>query len=72
MKEFIAANGGVIGSTIIIMVSFNLFLAGLSAGLEKIKDKTETQVDNKAFEIVSKVSAFLSKIVDTVGYNPKH
>jgi hypothetical protein len=72
MKAFIEANGGIIGATLLVMVSFNLFLAGLSAALEKTKDHTATDVDNKAYALVSKVSAFLSKVVDMIGYNPKH
>lgn len=72
MKEFIEANGGIIATTLLVVVSFNLLLAGLKSALEVIKDKTATQVDNKIYEAVSKVSAFLSKILDMVGYNPEH
>ena len=72
MKEFIAANGGLIGTIIIVMVSFNLLLVGVKSSLEFIKDKTKTDIDNKAFDIISKISAFVSKVLDMVGYNPEH
>lgn len=72
MKEFIAANGGVISSTILVMVSFNALLSGLKVALELIKDKTVSGADDKAFDFVSKMKEFLSKILDVVGYNPEH
>jgi hypothetical protein len=72
MKEFIAANGGLIATSALAMISINLVLSGLKAGLEKIKDKTATTVDNKVYDIVNTVSGFLSKILDVIGYNPEH
>ncbi len=72
MKEFIASNGGMIATTILVMVTFNAFLSGLKAALELIKDKTVTDADNKAFDFVSSVKAALQKVLDVVGYNPEH
>lgn len=72
MKEFIAANGGLIGTVVIVMLAVNVTLTGLKAGLELIKDKTATEVDNKAHSILTKVLDFLSKALDIVGHNPEH
>jgi hypothetical protein len=72
MKEFIAANGGLIATAAMAMIAINLVLSGLKAGLEKIKDKTASDVDNKIYAAISAVSGFLSKILDVIGYNPEH
>lgn len=54
------------------VIAFNLFLSGLKVALEKIKDKTTNQVDNKLHTGVSYIVNFLSKIVDWLGANTKH
>lgn len=54
------------------VVAFNLSLAGLSKGLDFIKDKTKTDLDNKALVVVNKISSLLQKVIDALGYNPKH
>ena len=54
------------------VVAFNLCLAGLSKGLDYIKDKTKTDVDNKAAASVHKISDLLQKALDFLGYNPSH
>lgn len=72
MKEFIAANGGIVAASALTIMALNMVLSGLKAGLEKIKDKTTTEADNKAYAIISSVSGFLSKVLDVIGYNPEH
>lgn len=72
LKAYIAANGGIIMAVAGIMFAINLVLSGLKAGLEYIKDKTTTDVDNKIYDFVSTISGFLSKALDVLGYNPKH
>lgn len=72
MKEFIAANGGIIAAVALCMMALNMMLTGLKAGLEYIKDKTATQLDNKIYAVVSTISGFLSKALDVIGYNPEH
>lgn len=72
MKEFIAANGGIIAAAAGLMIAVNMVLSGLKQGLEYIKDKTATDVDNKAYALVSSISGFLSKALDVIGYNPEH
>ncbi len=72
MKSFIESNGGLIATVAMVMVSINLILAGLKAGLEKIKDKTDTTFDNKFYDLVNSVSTLLSKALDVIGYNPEH
>jgi hypothetical protein len=59
-------------SLVAILVAVNVILSGVSKLLEIIKDKTESQVDNKAFEIIGKVSSFMQKAVDWMQGNRKH
>lgn len=47
-------------------------LSGASYTLEKIKDLTETQTDNKIAAVVSKVVALLQKVVDFLSANRAH
>lgn len=54
------------------VVACNLALSGLKMGLEKIKDVTASQVDNKLYAAVSKVVAVLDKIVDWASANVDH
>lgn len=54
------------------VVAFNVVLTGLKSGLDLIKDKTASQVDNKAADILGKVVGLLGKLVDALGFNPKH
>jgi hypothetical protein len=55
-----------------ILFAVNLMLSGLYKGLDVIKDKTKTKVDNKIAAALNKASAVIQKILDMVGYNPKH
>jgi len=72
MKEFMAANGGLIGTVVLVMLAMNALLSGIKAMLEYFKDKTETTVDNKIYDFLSTVLGFLSKVLDIVGHNPAH
>ena len=72
MTEFLASNCGLIGTVVLVMLAVNVTLTGLKQGLELIKDKTTTEVDNKAHDFLSKVLDFLGKVLDTIGHNPEH
>lgn len=54
------------------IVSVNLFLSGLQMALGKVMNFTESKVDNKIFDILSKVLAILSKIIDFGSANVAH
>ena len=54
------------------VVAFNVILTGLKQGLDLIKDKTATQADNKLADFLGKIVGLLGKLVDAVGFNPKH
>jgi hypothetical protein len=54
------------------LLALNIMLTGIWKGLELIKDKTKTQADNKAAALLGKVCTMLQKLLDMVGYNPKH
>lgn len=49
-----------------IVVGLNILLSGISKILEMIKDKTATQADNKAFDIINKIVHALAKVIDWV------
>lgn len=53
------------------VVAVNLLLGGVSAFLGKIKDMTKTDADNKLYDILSKVSGGLQKVVDFASNNTK-
>lgn len=52
--------------------AINVMLVGLYKGLEAVKDKTKTKVDDKVHAFLFKVSGILQQVLDFVGYNPKH
>lgn len=61
-----------VAQVIAYVVAFNLALTGIQKGLDLIKDKTSTQLDNKAAAVLGKVVGLLSKLIDAMGFNPKH
>lgn len=72
MQEFINASGGLIPATLILVLATNAALTGLRTALEFIQDKTETKLDNQAFQIISKISGLLAGLVDILSANKKH
>lgn len=63
-----------VDTAIILTVVYgaNIALAGIQRGLEFIKDKTETKLDNKAYDAIAKIIKVLLKLIDVVGFNPQH
>lgn len=57
---------------VMYVISFNALLSGAYKSLEIIKDKTATQFDNKAYEVIGKIISVLMKIIDFLGYNLQH
>lgn len=72
MKEFFSQNGGIVAVVSMIALMLNVFLSGLSKALEIIKDKTATEVDNKAYAFIQKIAVVLQKIVDWSSGNRQH
>jgi len=54
------------------VAAFNIALTGLKTGVDMIKDKTASQVDNKIADVLGKVCGLLSRLLDAIGFNPKH
>ena len=52
-----------------VLAIVNIVLSALDAGLEKIKDATATDLDNKAYAIVHMISDGLQKIVQFLSAN---
>lgn len=57
---------------LVILAAANIALSFLKAGLEAIKDKTESDVDNKVYAIVNTLATVGTKLVDIVSANIKH
>lgn len=56
-----------IGMIALVVIALNAFLFGLYNTLAVIKDKTSSDVDNKAYDIIAKVLGFLQKIIEIIG-----
>lgn len=54
------------------LVSVNLLLSAVDAGLEKIKDKTSTDLDNKVYAAVHKITSVLGSALDWFAANRAH
>lgn len=70
--EEIIAKWPLVGQVLFYVVGFNLFLTGLKASLDAIKDKTTSDVDNKVSAFLDKPIKWLAKLIDMVGFNPAH
>ena len=66
------ANLPLVAQVIMYVVAFNVALGGVKGALDLIKDKTVSQTDNKAAEFLGKISGFLGKLLDILGYNKAH
>jgi len=62
---------GLIAKILMYVVAMNIFLVGLAGALHKIKDATKADVDNKLYDILSKITGFLAKIIDLASANTK-
>lgn len=72
MTEFIQSQGGLILTVILVATALNLFLSGLGAALDMIKDKTETQLDNQIALVILKITDILKRLVDLLSANRPH
>lgn len=63
-------NGTIITEVILYVVAFNTLLSGAKAALDTLKGKSEAL--DKADSFLGVVISWISKILDVVGYNPKH
>ena len=68
----ILAKWPLISEILLYVVGFNLFLSGAKSALDAIKEKTKSDLDNKAADFLSKVVGWISKVLDLIGYNPQH
>lgn len=72
MNELIEKAGGLGPSIVLVAVCLNAGLSALSIILDKIKDLTPSEADNKAAAIVKSAVAGLQKIIDFFSANVKH
>ena len=62
---------GLITIILAVLVGFNMVLVGISKILGAIKDKTQSQLDNKLFAFLSKIAGFSQKVADFISANSK-
>ena len=72
MQDIIDNAGGIWPAILLIMVCVNMGLGALQKILEKVKDITATETDNKIYGYVSTAVAWISKFLDWVGANRVH
>jgi hypothetical protein len=70
MLDFL--NAELVGKVLLIMMIVMGCLSGMSLALEKIKDLTESDLDNKIYAVVSKIAGALQKVVDFISANRAH
>lgn len=71
MKDFITANGGLIATVIMVLMAVNALIVGLHSALEKLKDATSTDVDNKVYDLTGTIATWIQKVLEIIGaYKP--
>ncbi len=71
-QELIDKAGGIGASVVLVAVCLNAGLSALSIILDKIKDLTPSDADNKAAEFVKGVISAVQKVIDFLSANVKH
>lgn len=59
-------------TVVLVVVCLNVLLTAVKVVLDKIKDLTPSDVDNKLAEVIGGFVGMLSKIVDWVSANKEH
>lgn len=72
MNDFITSNGGIVATVIVTMLTVNAILSGLKKGIDLVKDKTKTTVDDQVSDTLGKVLGISGKIVDFFSSNVEH
>jgi hypothetical protein len=62
----------IISQIVIYVMAFNAFMVGLKLALDKIKDSTASNWDNKASEVIGKIVDMINYLIDIISANPKH
>lgn len=70
MEQFL--QGELVAKILLVVIGVNIGLSALQAALEKVKDHTGTEIDNKAHAILSTVLGYVQKIVDFISANRQH
>jgi len=70
--EFLTQNAQLIGTVVLTITCFNILLSSVDTVLEKIKDKTASQLDNKLYAVVHPAVGFLKSVLDFLGANREH
>lgn len=72
MNEIIEKIGGIGPAVIMVAICLNVLLTALSSVLDKIKDLTPSETDNKIANVVKSILGVLQNIIDIISANKKH
>jgi hypothetical protein len=72
LNEMVEKAGGIGPSVVLVAVCLNAGLSALSLILDKIKDLTPSDADNKAAEFVKGLVSGVQKVIDFLSANVKH
>lgn len=59
-------------SIIAALIIFNISLSAAQKILEVVKDKTQSEVDNKIYAFIAKYSSYIQKGIDWISANRQH
>jgi len=71
-QKIIELIGGDIATIILIVTCWKIFITGCKKILEKVKDITATDLDNKIYYWVNKLADWTDTILDWLIGNTKH
>lgn len=73
MKDLIAkllnSQEGILTIVIMTVICMNIVLTAAKKVLSRIKDKTESKTDDKAYEVITKVLSALNKVLEFASAN---
>ena len=72
MDSLLAQHGGAIGTIIMVLVCLNILLTAVKAIFEKVVPSPEKQAESKFYQVLAKVLAVSSSIIDWVQGNKAH
>lgn len=72
IKSIFSGDQGPILQVVAIVSAFNAVLYSISAALDVVKDKTSSDFDNRAADLIHKIASVVQKILDLIVGNKEH
>ena len=57
---------------LVLVMTLNVVLSALYKGVETLKDKTNSQLDNKLYSVLGKSLGVVSFLIQILSANPQH